>query len=219
MDGSGTWAKSRRPSEVLRYKLQGADDQIEDGEAKRKGPDCSGPFLPKCWCQLLEAVLQAELHDARQSQQTIVIAKRVRRVEREVQALHVKAIHVEYVKHVGLEAQSVVLVIRHLPDFPKLHIRVQESISAERIPRAGLTRKGNADVIKHSARIVEYTVRTGESARIHDVVVAAADLHAGNSKTRELPVGREAETCSGANREAAGPACDARELPAAYNRI
>jgi hypothetical protein len=44
----GPKAADLRSAKVLRYKLQGADDQIGDGEAKRKGPDSIGAFCANC---------------------------------------------------------------------------------------------------------------------------------------------------------------------------
>lgn len=94
----GRKAADLRNAKVLRYRP--APVSKARAAKQKKGPDCSGPFLQRAEARSLERVAQTDLHNARVGQQVRVVAKRLKRVEREGSILHVEALGVEHVEHV-----------------------------------------------------------------------------------------------------------------------
>src|SRR6185437_10297936 len=121
----------------------------------------------------------------------------------------------------GFPAEAKVLAFGNLPGLAQAGVNVEGTRTAQVITLSGLARKGQAEVLDCSRRILEdvgqHRTARGGSHQVTSSLRHWSILHHVGSK---LPVGApEAQAGPHTERESAGPAPQAGNGPAAYQRV
>src|SRR5713226_6556438 len=173
-------------------------------------------------CVLSEFVPQSKLHDTGLRQQAGVSTERTRHLLQPSDAIasrcpqarqDVESVEIGHVENLPAELQTVAFP-RHLPALAQGHIQTGVAIPADHISRTAFARERMPEVGERSGRVGEHADRT-----IWLFEMAGPRPGDQLSDTLLVPVSGPEITVIHGEGEAAGPAGQARKLPAPNERI